>query len=254
MSMRRGPRWLASVVLLATALTAIWRAGSGLLQPPPLSISGTQMWLAQRDALVVSFALLRVVALVTGAYLLLVLLVAGVAHVVAGAHRCHVILDRLSFGLARALLSTMGFTTVALAAGPPAHAQVPTSSTATIHAIGSTPSQSPTRATIHALPAGTTTTTTEPSPPAPAPAAPSPQPMQATPPTTTTRDAEQYVVAPGDSLWSVAASRVSEVTGRADPGDEAIASYWRTVLDANDLANPDLLFVGQTIELPAIAP
>ncbi len=47
---------------------------------------------------------------------------------------------------------------------------------------------------------------------------------------------------------------MSDVTGQADPGDDAIARYWRTVLDANDLANPDLLFVGQVIELPAITP
>jgi hypothetical protein len=239
--MRCGLRWLTSVVMVATALAALWHTGHGLLRPPPLSISGAGAWLAQRDALVVSFVFVRVLALVAGAYLLLVLVLGGVAQVASGARRYHVLVDRLSFGLAPAVLSTVGLSTVAIAAGPVAHAQVPTSSTATIHAIRSQPPPSPTRATIRAVSAASTTTTTAPSAPAP-------------PPSTTTHDAEQYVVAPGDSLWSVAASRISDVTGRTDLGDDEIASYWRSVLAVNDLANPDLLFVGQTIELPAVTP
>jgi hypothetical protein len=244
-SIRWGLRWLASVVLVATALAVLWHAGHGLLRPPPLSISGARVWLAQRDALVVSFVFVRVLALVVGAYLLLLLVLGGIGQVASGARRYHVIVDRLSFGLARAVLSTVGLSTVAIAAGPAAHAQVPTSSTATIHAIRAQPSPSPTQATIRAVPASTTTTTTT------LPSAPAPAPV---PPAATSLDAEQYVVAPGDSLWSVAASRIGEVTGRAHLADDEIASYWRSVLAANDLANPDLLFVGQTIELPAVTP
>ncbi len=162
MSPMRGLRWIMSVVLLASVLAVLWHAGDGLLRPPPLSISGAQAWLAQRDPLLASFALVRIGLLTVGSYLVLVLVVAALTHVASGAQRSRFVLDRLSFGLARGLLSTLGLTTVVVGAGPTAHAQAPPSSTAIIHAIGSAPS-SPTQATIHALPAGTsiaTSTTT----------------------------------------------------------------------------------------------
>jgi nucleoid-associated protein YgaU len=65
-------------------------------------------------------------------------------------------------------------------------------------------------------------------------------------------DGEQYPVAPGDSLWSIAAAHLHDVTGRDDVTDDEIARYWRTVIDANPLPNPNLLFVNQVIELPAV--
>jgi nucleoid-associated protein YgaU len=62
---------------------------------------------------------------------------------------------------------------------------------------------------------------------------------------------EQYAVAAGDSFWSVAAAHLSDVTGRADLVDAEVAGYWRDLMASNPLPNPDLLFVGQVIELPA---
>jgi nucleoid-associated protein YgaU len=59
------------------------------------------------------------------------------------------------------------------------------------------------------------------------------------------------VVAAGDSFWSLAVDAVADDPGRGDVGD-----YWRRLIAANrarlvDPANPDLLYAGQVLALPA---
>ncbi len=59
---------------------------------------------------------------------------------------------------------------------------------------------------------------------------------------------ERVQVKPGDSLWSIAA----DVLGTADPA--RIARYWPRIHRANRQvigANPNLIFPGQILELPA---
>jgi nucleoid-associated protein YgaU len=62
---------------------------------------------------------------------------------------------------------------------------------------------------------------------------------------------DRVQVKPGDSLWSIAA----EVLGTDDPG--RIARYWPRIHRANRQiigANPNLIFPGQVLELPAEEP
>ncbi|MGQ0802857.1 MAG: LysM peptidoglycan-binding domain-containing protein [Actinomycetota bacterium] len=85
--------------------------------------------------------------------------------------------------------------------------------------------------------------TTPPAPdPSPVPAE-SPPPAPTAPPPATT----QHVVAPGDSLWTIAADHVA--------GTE-IDSYWVRLVEANRDAlrsgNPNLIYAGEVIELPAL--
>lgn len=91
--------------------------------------------------------------------------------------------------------------------------------------------------------------------PAPAPQAPAPAPAPA--PTAVPQD-DEWVVAMGDSFWSIAEEAVAEAApGRAPTGDE-VTAYWARLVDANrhrlaDPGNPDLLLPGQRLALPAPA-
>jgi hypothetical protein len=66
------------------------------------------------------------------------------------------------------------------------------------------------------------------------------------------------VIEPGESFWSVATEHLSDIHGR-DVSDREVDPYWRQLVELNRsrLANPtdaDLLFTGQVIVLPAVAP
>ena len=61
-----------------------------------------------------------------------------------------------------------------------------------------------------------------------------------------------YVVAPGDSLWSIAAAHLT-----ADATDARIAASWRAIYRDNRTrvgADPDLIRVGVRLRLPRLAP
>ncbi|HEX5096203.1 MAG TPA: hypothetical protein VFX21_09325, partial [Acidimicrobiia bacterium] len=100
-------------------------------------------------------------------------------------------------------------------------------------------------------PATATTTTSAPAPEiAPEPAvtdAPAPPPV-ATP------VSANYLVAPGDNLWRIAAAELTRRTG-ATPDEDAIARYWRAVVDANRSTlrsgEPSLIYPGELVVLPA---
>ena len=66
--------------------------------------------------------------------------------------------------------------------------------------------------------------------------------------------ANQWTVRPGDHLWRIAELTVTSRLQRV-PTTAEIDGYWRDLIDNNrhrlaDAANPDLLFVGQVLELP----
>jgi nucleoid-associated protein YgaU len=68
-----------------------------------------------------------------------------------------------------------------------------------------------------------------------------------------------YIVATGDSLWTIAAGHLARATGRAVgvvPAGE-VASYWTRVVDTNRDAlrsgDPDLIYAGEALELPPLA-
>jgi LysM repeat protein len=143
-----------------------------------------------------------------------------------------VIFDRFTFGLARGLLGVLGLGALTVPTATAALAQpVPAaSSTASVHEVDGPDEPTRSEAVIRSV-------------------VDEPAPTEASPPDT----GEQYQVATGESFWSVAARHLSDVTGRVDLSDSEIAAYWRALMDANPLPNPDLLFVGQVIALPAVA-
>ena len=80
MSAWRPARLALSAALLAAALDALVRMGDGPLAPPPLSISGTVSWSNRTTAVVAAFALVRLVALALGGYLLALAVLGGAVH------------------------------------------------------------------------------------------------------------------------------------------------------------------------------
>ncbi len=66
---------------------------------------------------------------------------------------------------------------------------------------------------------------------------------------------ETWPVSTGDSFWSIAEETLAESWGRVDLSDREIATYWKTLIEANEArlvepGNPDLLLPGQELELP----
>ena len=67
-----------------------------------------------------------------------------------------------------------------------------------------------------------------------------------------------WTARPGDSFWRIAELVLTERWGRP-PSDAEVDPYWRAVVAANtrhlaDPANPDLIFPGQTFDLPPVPP
>jgi hypothetical protein len=236
-------RWVISMVLLGIALALLGAMGHGVLAPPPFSWSGAIDWVSRREPVDAAFALVRLAALAIGWYLLVVVAIAGIVRI-ANARAGSALFDRLTLGAARGLVGTIGLGAIAFAAAPAALAQVPSSSTAVIRSLDSAPtppsastapsstaaSKAASTATIHALPDATAALV--------APVAVA---------------GDLWSVAAGESMWSIAVTHLRDVHGR-DASDEEIAPYWRQIVAANALPNPDLLFVGQVIELPAVTP
>jgi nucleoid-associated protein YgaU len=68
-------------------------------------------------------------------------------------------------------------------------------------------------------------------------------------------EALTVVVERGDHFWKISARRLTDVLGRA-PQSPEIGPYWREVVVANHdrirSGDPDLIFPGEVIELPAL--
>jgi nucleoid-associated protein YgaU len=67
-----------------------------------------------------------------------------------------------------------------------------------------------------------------------------------------------WVVQPGESFWSIAADHLSDIGGH-DISEREVGSYWRQLIELNrsrlvDPFDADLLFTGQVLELPTVAP
>lgn len=232
-------RWIGSMAAIALGLAWLHRLGTGDLDAPPLSLDGATSWLDHRDTAIAAFALLRLVALGFGWYLLVITAVGGAAQYLQFPRMTSVV-DRLTFPFARGMLGSMALLGV-MAAPPPVQPHAPDSmielssdptSTTVLQDAPATPGH----ATLHRL--------YEPSV-APAPAAPR-------------ADANTWVIQHGESFWSIAAEHLADVNGRP-VSEREVGSYWRQVVELNRsrLVNPndaDLLFTGQVIELPAVAP
>lgn len=67
-------------------------------------------------------------------------------------------------------------------------------------------------------------------------------------------EARHVVISPGDSLWSLAAARLTEQLHR-EPSDREVSRYWLKVIRANrahlrDAMVPDLIYPGDRVVLP----
>lgn len=82
-------------------------------------------------------------------------------------------------------------------------------------------------------------------------------PGSAAPQATVPNDASEVVVQPGDHMWSLAEQRLSLVLGR-EVSDVEIAPYWLKVVGTNlsriSSGDPDLIFPGEVLLLPAVDP
>ncbi len=141
---------------------------------------------------------------------------------------------------------------------PPSSQPAPTPGPAQPEAIRSTAPTAPARPTTTppttaapttAVPAAGATTAGTPGAGAPKASAP---PAVAGP---TSPGPGSWTVRPGDHFWSVAERVLADAWGRAAT-DAEVGNYWRSLVDANrsrlsDPANPDLLFPGQPLTVPA---
>lgn len=70
-------------------------------------------------------------------------------------------------------------------------------------------------------------------------------------------DPSEVVVQPGDHMWSLAEKRLNLILGR-EASDTEIAPYWLKVIGTNlsriRSGDPDLIFPGEVLLLPAIDP
>lgn len=67
---------------------------------------------------------------------------------------------------------------------------------------------------------------------------------------------ETWVLEPGEHLWHVAESVVTDDLGRT-PTEAEVAVYWTLLIETNrpmlvDPDNPDLVFAGQVLTLPTV--
>jgi hypothetical protein len=247
-----GLRGVGLLVALAAAARVLWTAGGATLAPPPSSSwSGAVRWYESVGPEVATLAVVRLAALAIALWLFLGTSLELVASVIGGpwARRLADLiaprsLQRLVHGLAGLSLSA-GLAVVAPSAGilaelgpgvavaQQAEDPSPSSGTATMRWLDAPGDLSP--AVPEAVPAQ------------PAPIAPLPTAAPVVP-------ADQVVVGPGDSFWSIAADDLADVLGRP-PQDSEIATHWRRLVEANrdrlvDPGNPDLLYAGQELVLP----
>lgn len=261
--------WLA---LLVGAVAALHATG-GPLSPPPMSDpAGLGSWAEQRQPAEVALALARLVALGLGWYLL-VATVGGLAAGLLGLGALARAFDLVSVGLVRRLVGavTLSMASTALTvgpatagtAGPPPPVETmrrlpdaaPTSTTSTTSTTASTTSSTTSTTQPPAAPPAAPPTVPPTAAPAPPPAAPTPS---TAPAAGAGSGSGSWTVRPGDHFWSAAERSLAQAWGRP-PTDDQVAPYWRSLVAANrdrlrDPGNPDLLFPGQVLVVPAPPP
>lgn len=233
--------WIAAATVLV-ALAFLHGIGSGRLAAPPLTDPGAWSdWLAERDAVTASFSLIRVFGLGIGWYLAgttALQLVARVARLGGLA----AIADLLAVPMVRRLAAGLVGLGVSASMAPGAveGAAPPRSTMERIADPGP-------NAVLRRLPDGEIMVALDDSDQDSAelerlPALPATQDRAVDSP-------EAWTVQPGDHLWSISEEVLADAWGRP-PTDAETDLYWRSVLAANALPDPDLLFPGQVVVLP----
>lgn len=244
---RRWGRPTLSIAVLAGAVLVLHGAGHPLSPPTLRSPGRWTAWAAGQEPLVVAFSVARLVALVVACYLLGVTVLGAVARL-AHAARVASVLDRVTVGPVRRMLAaslsvsvvTVGAATVARIPNARPAAAVATydtgpstSTTAPPTAPGAAEADAAATVTMHRLP----------DVPAAEPASPVP--------------AGHWTVEPGQCFWSIAEAVLARARGTPPTEVETVA-YWHRLIDANraglaDPGNPDLVFPGQVLAVPAPA-
>jgi hypothetical protein len=222
---------LGAVLLLAAC--TLWRllvAGSAQLGTPPIGSWGAaEAWYQQVGAARAVIVMARLVAIVGAGWLAAgatLQLVASLS-LSQGVHR---LADAVSPRVLRRL--AQGAASLSITAG----LTLPTA------ALNASPvNDPPGTAVMEMLGDLEPTTTTVPPDLVPAP---SPLPE------------DEVVVQRGDSFWAVAVDVVAEASGSV-PSERQVIHYWERLIEANRErlvapANPDLLFPGQVLVLPAV--
>lgn len=269
-------RPVAGVAVVLAAVGLLHRLGAGPLAAPPFPPGeDLTVWLEARDPVTIGFAIFRLGALVLAYHLAITSSVAAAGHLL---HRPDLVRTASAWTLPPfrgAVRRVVGLGLSAAAAlttpVPVAGAATPASTataiagpgTATLRAVGpevtvlAPDGGGGTTVTLRLAPAPTpdgtasmTEVATSPSAPAPT-ALPTPVDERTAGPAVDPPASASHVVRPGDHLWRIADDRLTAFLGRA-PTDDEVAPYWRRVVDANpQLVDPDLLFVGDVVTVPA---
>lgn len=236
---------------LVAVILLLGRLGSGPLATPPLlDRAELRRWLDERDAVVVAFAAVRLVALGLAWYLLVVT-VLGLAARLSRVPALVRLADLATVPAVRRLLGAVAGVGITASAGALAAAQllpdrVPGGAGATgpagtqVVVLERLPDGED--VVLHRLPPdedGTATLDIEESPAEVPPAGGAPA---------------TWTAQPGDHLWHVAEATLAGAWGRA-PADGEVARYWTGLVEANrdvlaDPSNPDLIHPGQVFRLP----
>lgn len=230
----RSLAWLAG--LLAAAVTLRFAAQGDLAAPPLGSSDGLIDWVAGREPVAATLALVRLAAEVTAWYVLALsaVHVASSALRLAGGHR---LADALALPGARRLVHVgLGVALVAAPVGDrdePAGPGVATMAPVAGVLTGQTPAQ-PSHGT----------------------ATMRPEARSATDRGTAIMAPATWTVTAGDSFWSIARELLADAWHRS-PTSAEVDPYWRTLVEANrarlvNPADPDLIHVGQVFEVPPL--
>ena len=252
---RRAALGLVWCTTLAASILVLLELGDGPLATPPVN-DATRLneWLAARDPVTGAFACFRVVALAVAGYLVTVTVLGLVARAVRWPSLIR-LTDLATVPAVRQLLGRVAgiglqASTITLVVGCAqsgdgraevvAH-QEPERPIVLDRLTEGSP------LVIERLDEDGDGTATMRVVPAETPTPPSPPPGPVT-----------WVAEPGDSMWSKAESVLTDAW-RRPPRDREVVGYWRTLVEANrsrlaDPHNADLIFVGQSFEVPAPPP
>lgn len=250
------PTRLVALAGLSVTLGALHAAGAAL-PAPPVDPTAWPAWWSATDSLATTSALLRLLALAVGAWLLLVTLIDTVATAISSARLSHI-----AGAIAPAFWRTLVLrpVTAGVLALPPLMAPMSIAPAMAQTAVETAPADAVSTAepdpgvrTITMRWHEPDTSVDEPDVDEPSEAAPT----TAAPPAVDRPDAHVHRVGPGENLWSIAAAHLRSELGHR-PSSAEVTRYWTILIEANrdrlpDPTNPDLIYAGIELTLPAQA-
>lgn len=276
---------VAWLLTLATSIVLFTAWGSGPLAAPPVTDpAGWGPWAADRDPVVATVAVLRLLVLALAWYLVGVTTIGAVARIARIASLVRVA-DALSVPVVRRVLQTslgLGLATAVVASSAPGPVAVhdgartapaaAAAETPTMHPVTGPPGTAPAPPGMRPLGPPEPPTSTTPAAPR---ATPVDTPGEEEPDTggdeqeTPEQDApgqeavgtpepsgRTWTVHTGDHLWAIAEEHLGDLLGTS-PTDQQVTEYWVQLIEANrdrlvDRDNPDLIVPGQVFVLPEV--